>query len=164
MSIGIDFSQFSRADRHLEELEMSFTSDLLDTPANLSRASKWTAMNGYIYLSLGALFMIWPGAVQTLFRDEPFVGREEGLFRILGMTVAVIGWLYLFGGRSGGRQIIPASVLDRWILVPAVGVSVALSGVFPHAVLAFVLLDALLALGALLLRTNHSQPADGIKV
>jgi hypothetical protein len=131
---------------------MSFTSDLLETPANLSSASKWTAMNGYIYLSLGALFIIWPGAVQTLFRDEPFVGREEGLFRVIGMTVAVIGWLYLFGGRSGGRQIVPASVLDRWILVPAVGISVALSGVFPHAILAFVLLDASLALGAWILR------------
>jgi hypothetical protein len=131
---------------------MSFSTDLWETPANLSRASQWTAMNGYIYLSLGALFIVWPGAVQTLFRDEPFAAHEEGLFRVIGMTVAVIGWLYLFGGRSGGRQIVPASVLDRWILVPAVGVSVALSGVFPHAILAFVLLDASLALGAWILR------------
>jgi hypothetical protein len=131
---------------------VSFTSDLLETPPNLSSASKWTAMNGYVYLSLGALFIIWPGAVQTLFRDEPFAGHEGALFRMLGLTIAVIGWLYLFGGRSGGRQIVPASVLDRWILVPAVGVSVALSGVFPHAILAFVLLDASLALGAWILR------------
>jgi hypothetical protein len=135
-----------------EETDMSFTSDLLDTPPKLSRASRWTVMNGYIYLSLGALFIAWPGAVQTLFRDEPFAAHEEGLFRVIGMTVAVIGWLYLFGGRSGGRQIVPASVLDRWILVPAVGVSVALSGVFPHAILTFVLLDASLALGAWILR------------
>ncbi len=131
---------------------MTFTSDLLETPPNLSRASQWTAMNGYIYLSLGALFILWPGAVQTIFRDEPFAGREGALFRMLGLTIAVIGWLYLFGGRSGGRQIVPASVLDRWILVPAVGVSVALSGVFPHAILAFVLLDASLAMGAWILR------------
>jgi hypothetical protein len=133
---------------------MSFTSDLFETPASLSSASKWTAMNGYIYLSLGALFIVWPGAVQTIFRDEPFVGREDGLFRVIGMTVAVIGWLYLFGGRSGGRQIVPASVLDRWILVPVVGVSVALSGVFPHIILTFVLLDASLALGAFILRSK----------
>jgi hypothetical protein len=131
---------------------MSFTSDLLETPPTLSSASKWTAMNGYIYLSLGVLFIIWPGAVQTLFRDEPFAGHEGALFRMLGLTIAVIGWLYLFAGRAGGRQIVPASVLDRWILVPAVGVPVGVSGVFPHAILAFVLLDALLALGAWLLR------------
>lgn len=130
---------------------MSFMSDLLETPASLSAASKYTVMNGYIYLALGALFILWPGAVQTLFRDAAFAGHEEALFRIIGLTVAVIGWLYLFGGRSGGRQIVAASVLDRWILVPAVAVPVALSGVFPHAVLAFALLDATLALGALVI-------------
>ncbi len=45
---------------------MTFTSDLLETPPTLSSASKWIAMNGYVYLSLGAwLFIIWPGAVQN---------------------------------------------------------------------------------------------------
>jgi hypothetical protein len=41
-----------------------------------------------------------------------------------------------------------ASVLDRWILVPAVLVPIAFSGVFPHVLLTFALLDASLALGA----------------
>ena len=131
---------------------MSFTSDLLETPPNLSSASKWTAMNGYVYLSLGALFIVWPGAVQTIFRDDGFAGHEEALFRVIGMTVAVIGWLYLFGGRSGGRPTVAASILDRWILVPAVLVPIAMAGVFPHALLAFALLDASLALGAWVLR------------
>jgi hypothetical protein len=133
---------------------MTFTSDLLETPSRLSSASKWTAMNGYVYLSLGALFIVWPGAIQTIFRDAPFAGHEGALFRMLGLTIAVIGWLYLFGGRSGGRQIVPASVLDRWILVPGVGIPVALSGVFPHTILAFVLLDVSLALGAWILRSK----------
>jgi len=131
---------------------MSFTSDLWATTPNLSRASQWTAMNGYIYLSLGALFVIWPGAVQTLFRDDEFAGHEEALFRVIGMTVMIIGWLYLFGGRSGGRQTVAASILDRWILVPVVLVSIAMAGVFPHVLLAFALLDASLALGAWILR------------
>src|SRR5580692_2574559 len=78
---------------------MSFTADLLEKPPALSRASQWTAMNGYIYLGLGALFAIWPGAVQTLFRDDEFAGHEKALFRVIGLTVMVIGWLYLFGGR-----------------------------------------------------------------
>lgn len=131
---------------------MSFTTDLWETPPNPSRASRWTAMNGYIYLSLGAVFVIWPRAVQTLFRDDEFAGREEALFRVLGMTVMVIGWLYLFGGRSGSRQTVAASILDRWILVPVVLVPIAMAGVFPHALLAFTLLDASLALGAWILR------------
>src|SRR5271156_389043 len=131
---------------------MSFTSDLLEKPPHLSRASKWTTLNGYIYLSVGALFVVWPGAVQTLFRDDEFAGHEEALFRVIGMTVMIIGWLYLFGGRSGGRQTVAASILDRWILVPVVLVSIAMAGVFPHVLLAFALLDASLALGAWILR------------
>jgi hypothetical protein len=135
---------------------MSFSSDLLETVPSPSQASKWTAMNGLIYLGLGALFLVWPGAVQTIFVDKPFVGQEEALFRVIGMTVMVIGWLYLFGGRSGSRQVVAASVLDRWILVPAVLVPLSIFGVFPHALLAFALLDASLAFGAWVLRRGKT--------
>ncbi len=131
---------------------MSFMSELVAMPGSLSRASKYTAMNGYVYLGMGAMFVIWPGAVQAIFRDQPFTGHEEALFRVIGMTVMVIGWLYLFGGRSGASQVVAASVLDRWILVPGVLVPIAIAGVFPHALLAFALLDASLALGAWVLR------------
>ena len=131
---------------------MSLISELLEKPASLSTASKYTAMNGFIYLGAGAVFILWPGAVQTLLRDPPFAGNEEALFRVLGMAVAVIGWLYLFGGRSGGRQVVAASVLDRWTIVPAVLVPVAIAGVFPHTFLVFALLDVSLAVGAWMLR------------
>ena len=140
--------------RLLEENDMSFIGDLLEKPLNLSIASKYTAMNGFIYLGLGSLFIFWPGAVQTLFRDAPFAGNEEALFRVLGMTVAVIGWLYLFGGRSGGRQVVAASILDRWVLVPGVLVPLAIAGVYPHSFLAFALLDVSLAVGAWMLRNR----------
>ena len=133
---------------------MSFMSDLLEMPASRTTASKYTAMNGFIYLGLGALFLLWPDAVQTIFRDEPFTGHEGALFRVIGLTVMVIGWLYLFGGRSGSRQVVAASVLDRWILVPLVLVPIAIAGVFPHVLLAFALLDASLALGAWILRRH----------
>ena len=131
---------------------MSLISELLEKPPSLSTASKYTAMNGYIYLGAGAVFIVWPGAVQTLFMDPPFAGNEEPLFRVIGMTVAVIGWFYLFGGRSGGRQVVAASVLDRWTLVPAVLVLVAIADVFPRTFLAFALLDVSLAVGAWMLR------------
>ena len=109
---------------------MSFFNDLLEKPANLSTASKYSVMNGCIYLALGALFIVWPGSVQTIFMDAPFVGQESALFRVTGMAVAVIGWLYLFGGRSGARQFGPASVLDRVVLVPAVLVPLVIAGIF----------------------------------
>src|SRR5271163_4353956 len=131
---------------------MSFMDDLLERPANLSTASKYTVMNGYIYLALGAVMIVWPDVVQTLLRDRDFVGDERSIFRVVGMTVAVIGWLYLFGGRSGGRQFGPASVLDRLILVPAVLAPLVIAGIFPHALGAFLILDPALAIGALVVR------------
>jgi hypothetical protein len=62
----------------------------------------------------------------------------------MGMTVMVIGWLYLFGGLSGGRRIVAASVLDRVVFVP---VPLAIAGVFPHFLLAFAVLDPTLGIG-----------------
>ena len=82
---------------------MSLIETLLEKPTNLSIASKYTAMNGIVYLSAGALLILWPGAVQAIFRDRAFVGDEQGIIRALGMAVVVIGWLYLFGGRSESR-------------------------------------------------------------
>ena len=135
---------------------MSFFSDLLEKPANLSTASKYTVMNGYVYLALGALFIVWPGSVQTIFMDAPFVGRESALFRVMGLTVAVIGWFYLFGGRSGARQFGPASVLNRLVLVPAVLVPLVIAGIFPHALSAFAILDPTLAIGAWVLHNRKT--------
>jgi len=143
---------------------MSLLSTLRETPAILSPASKYTVVNGLIYLSLGALLIVWPGAVQTIFRDRPFVGNESGLMRAIGLTVVVIGWLYLFGGRSGGAQTVAASVIDRLIFVPVVAFPLALSGVFPHLLIAFALLDMSLAVGAwiLLHRAGRPQHSPGM--
>ena len=127
---------------------MSFIEDLLAKPTNLATASKYTAINGWIYLGGGVVLILWPGAVQTLFRDRAFVGDEQGLIRALGLTVVVIGWLYLFGGRTGGRQVVAASVVDRLIFVPLVLLPLAFAGVFSHLFVAFTILDMSLAVGA----------------
>ena len=127
---------------------MSLLTALRESPADLAVASRFTALNGVLYLGVGALLLGWPGAVQTVFFDPAFVGREAALIRILGMTVAIIGWFYFFGGRSGGRQVVAASVLDRVILVPLVLVPLAVAGVFPHLLLTFAILDPILGLVA----------------
>jgi hypothetical protein len=114
-----------------------------------------------MYLAAGALLIAWPGATQTLFRDRAFVGDEQGLIRVLGMTVAVIGWLYLFGGRSGARQMVAASVVDRLVLVPAVLLPLAASGMFPHLLVTFGILDPALAVGAWFLFGRHGALAAG---
>ena len=135
---------------------MSFFNDLLEKPANLSTASKYAAMNGFIYLAFGGLLIVWPGAVQTILMDPPFTGNEGGLFRALGMTVAVIGWLYVFGGRSGARQFGPASVLDRVVLIPIVLVPLVVAGVFPHTLGTFAILDPALGIGAWVLHNRKT--------
>ena len=127
---------------------ISLINELLEKPANLSAASKYTAMNGLIYLAVGVLLIVWPGVTQTLFMERAFVGDEQGLVRAMGLTVVVIGWLYLFGGRSGARQVVAASVVDRLIFVPGALVPLAMAGVFPHLFLAFAALDVTLAIGA----------------
>lgn len=84
---------------------MSLMKDLLAKPPALTTASKYTALNGVAYLVVGALLVVWPAVTQTLFRDAAFVGHEEALMRVIGLTIVVIGWLYVFGGRSGGRPL-----------------------------------------------------------
>jgi hypothetical protein len=127
---------------------MSLINELLARPPTLSTPSRYTVMNGVIYLAAGALLVTWPGATQALFMDRAFVGDEQGLVRVIGLTVVVIGWLYLFGGRSGARQIVAASVIDRLVFVPAVLLPLAISGVFPHLLLTFAALDPALGIGA----------------
>jgi hypothetical protein len=127
---------------------MSLFDALRESPSDLRASSRFTVANGIVYLGAGALLLVWPGAVQALFRDPEFVGREPALVRIVGMTVVIIGWFYVFGGRSGGRQVVAASVLDRVILVPAVLVPLAVAGVFPHLLLTFAILDPALGLVA----------------
>jgi len=131
---------------------MSLIEDLLERPFDQAITSKYTAMNGLIYLGLGTLVLIWPGIVQTIFRDAEFVGNEAALIRVVGMAVMVIGWLYLFGGLSGGRRIVAAGVLDRLVLVP-----LAIAGVFPHFLLAFAVLDPTLGIGAWLLLSRSDR-------
>jgi hypothetical protein len=126
---------------------MSLIKHLLEKPS-LSRDAKYTVLNGVAYLAVGALLVVWPGVTQTVFRDSAFAGHEEALMRVIGLTVAVIGWLYIFGGRSGARQFVAASVVDRLVFVPLVLIPLAIAGVFPHLFVTFALLDASLAIGA----------------
>ncbi len=108
-------------------------------------------MNGLLYLGAGILLILWPGLIQTLFLDRAFVGDEQGLIRALGLAVVVIGWLYLFGGRSGAPQIVAASVINRLTIVPVVLLLLAIAGVFPLFLVGFAIVDAVLAIGAWML-------------
>ena len=105
---------------------MSLIKGLRDKPSRLTVASKYTALNGIGYLVVGAILIVWPRVTQALFREPASAGHEQALMRV----IAVIGWLYFFGGRSGARQFIAASVIDRLIFVPAVLIPLVIAGSF----------------------------------
>jgi len=140
---------------------MSLLSDLLAPPQNQTAASRFTTGSGLFYMASGAIFLLWPAAAQALFQEPPFVGQESVLFRIVGMMLVVIGWFYFFGGRSGSRAFIAATVVDRLVLVPVVLVTAAMNGVFPHILSTFAVLDPALAAIAWYLLSDRRSPSAG---
>jgi hypothetical protein len=111
---------------------MSLVKTLMERPTALSKASRYTVMNGVLYMASGAAMLLMPDTLRSIYMELVFVGREEGLARLVGMMLTIIGWFYFFGGRTGARQIVAVSIIDRVILVPVVLVPLALIGVFPN--------------------------------
>jgi hypothetical protein len=52
--------------------------DLLEKPTNLSTASKYTAMNGLIYLTGGVLLIVWAGLTQRFSWIALLSGTSKG--------------------------------------------------------------------------------------
>ncbi len=128
---------------------MGFFQTLLESPRK-TPLSRYTTWNGGFYLANGALLYAWPGAAQTLLFAAPFQGQEAGLVRMLGVVLAVVGWFYVMGGRTGSDAFGLATVVDRTLL-PFFLVPLALTGaVDAHVALPFAGLDPLLGFGAFL--------------
>lgn len=121
---------------------------LLARPGRPTALSRYTEACGAFYLATGLTTYAWPGLVQTLLRQPAFTGHEEGLVRLTGFVLAVVGWFYVAGGRTGARSFAAATVVDR-LLVPLFLVPLARHGAaYPPLVLSFAVLDPILALGA----------------
>ena len=92
---------------------------LLEKPPRLTAASRYTVLNGAIYLGVGTLLIVWPRMTQTLFMEPVFVGREEVLMRARSNgrsdRLALLVWR-----SSGSRQFVAASIIDRLVFVPIV--------------------------------------------
>ncbi len=129
---------------------MSFFSSMLNRPGPSTPLSKFTERCGLLYLVLGASIFAWPGQFQ-LVGVAPFQGQEEGLARIIGFTVIVVGWFYVMGGRTGATSFGLATVLDR-LLVPLFLIPLGVLGqvAWPIA-LPFAILDPALGLVAFII-------------
>jgi len=114
-----------------------------------SRLSRYTVANGVLYLTLGAgLYLLPASVVIRLFFLEHLTGYEEGLARAVGVTLAVIGWLYLMGGRTGAASFGLSTLPDR-LMIPVLLVPLWLRGLMPLGmVLPFAILDPVLGIGA----------------
>ena len=127
---------------------MPLIAELLATPHELPDASRYTVANGVLYMISGVTFLTAPGAVQAIFADPPFAGHDEASVRVVGLLIVTIGWLAMFGGLSGQRRFVAATVVSRILFVPAVLVPLAMAGLFPHTLYTFAALDPALAIGA----------------
>jgi hypothetical protein len=126
---------------------MQLVNDLFEKSPNQTVVSRYMALNGLAYLGAGAFLLLLPSTTLAFLGDRSFVGQEEGLIRVIGLTVIIIGVLYLLAGRANMKQIIAVSILGRPVLVPAALVTLAMAGVFPHLLLTVVALDMLLSIG-----------------
>jgi hypothetical protein len=138
----------------------SFWSALWRQPAGPhSLLSRYTVANGLLYLAIGSALYLLPAPVLIrLFFLDHLTGYEEGLARVVGVTVAIIGWFYVMGGRTRTDSFALGTVVDR-LLLPVVLVPLSLRGLAPPGmVLPFAILDPLLAIVAYVIWRRERAP------
>ena len=138
---------------------------LFSKPPPHTSLTSYTAWNGVLYMLMGATFYSWPGATQVLLRAPPFQAGELGLVRALGMTIALIGYFYFFGARTGQDRFGVATILDR-LIVPVLLVPLVVMGeISPQLGVPFAVLDPILAIGAwAIFARSHSKIAPASAV
>ncbi len=139
---------------------MSFWSALLARPAELSLLARFTVGCGVFYLVVGGAVYVLPEAAFEFALQQDLTTSEVGSTHLLGMTIAIIGWFYVFGGRTGADSFGLSSVIDRllvpmFVLPQVIFYDVPLLGVLPLAIA-----DPLMGLCALWLWRRSRQSAD----
>src|SRR5258706_16408445 len=113
---------------------------LAEKSAARSTASRFTSISGLFYLAMGLTICGLPTLVPMLFFEPTFTGREEGLFRLVGWIMAVVGWFLWIGGRTGARSFVAAGVIAR-LAGPPVVISLAMTRALPPMMYIFGVLD-----------------------
>ena len=97
-------------------------------------------MSGLFYLGMGLTICAAPTLIPALFFEPSLTGREGGLLRLVGWIMAVVGGFLWIGGRAGARSFVAAGIIAR-LAVPLLVIPLAATGVFPHMMFAFGVLD-----------------------
>jgi len=124
---------------------------MFSRPETLTPLARYTQYNGFFYLIVGLSMFAMPGMLEMLPGVTPFEGQEQGIVRIVGFSIAIIGWFYVFGARTNVESFGLATVGDR-LLVPFFLVPLGLTGTV-DGMLAYpmAILDPILGIGALLI-------------
>ena len=111
-----------------------FVQTLMHTPVQpRSRVSQFISLQGLIYMGVGIGYMALPDALLTALTGID--AGAHGLLRLCGFTVAIIGWFYLMGGRTGAASFALATVVDR-LVVPLVCAAFVMTGQVPFQTVA----------------------------
>ena len=86
------------------------------------RAAKTVEIYGWIVLAEGAICMIAPQSVATVLGIPALADQAVNYFRLAGVWVAGIGLLYLLSGRLNASGFVFATLLDRPLVLPLLGV------------------------------------------
>jgi hypothetical protein len=115
-----------------------------------TRLIKYLEINSYLYMFLGLWICFYPTFLSSIGLFPEVSGREIGFIQVIGFTLFVIGYFYFFGSRTRKKSFCLATIIDRLILVPIVlGFIVVTDSLEFDFILPFLILDPLLALGAL---------------
>ena len=126
-----------------------FFSQLMARPeAPQTRLSRYTERCGVVYISLGLAAFCAPALLVTLGWSAPFEGQEEGLIRLMGFLLIVVGYFYIFGGRTHQTAFGLSTVVDRLLVPFGLGFIYLVSEIELMLVLPMAALDPLLGLGA----------------
>jgi hypothetical protein len=86
------------------------------------RAAKTVEIYGWVVLIEGATCMMSPHFVAKLLGIAPLAGQGVDYFRLAGVWVAGIGLLYVLSGRLNANGFVFATLLDRPLVLPILGI------------------------------------------
>jgi hypothetical protein len=123
----------------------------------LSALSKYTVANGLLYIATGSAILFMPADWLALaLMLDGWQGYEEGWARMIGFTLAVVGWFYVMGGRTGAASFGLATVVDRAIVPFAMFGLWSTGKVAVGMVIGVGILDPILGLGAYLIWSRET--------
>jgi hypothetical protein len=86
------------------------------------RAAKTVEIYGWVVMAEGLACMIAPHFIAGVLGISPLAGQSADYFRLAGLWVSGIGLLYMLSGRLNATGFVFATLLDRPLVLPILGI------------------------------------------